>query len=80
MPTHLVHPCDSFVISKIKDEWKRLWEVEKMRMIRADEWSNPVRRDGASSGKLKNPGNHFFLKLAAKAVQKVNEMRDVAGI
>ena len=49
-------------------------------MIRADEWSNPVRRDGASSGKLKNPGNHFFLKLAAKAVQKVNEMRDVAGI
>ena len=78
--TRLVQPCDSFVISKIKDERKRLWEVEKMLMIRADEWSNAVRRDGAWSGKMKNPGKRFFLKLAAKAVQKVYEMRDVDGI
>ena len=35
--THLVQPCDTFVISKIKDEWARLWEVERMRMIRANE-------------------------------------------
>ena len=35
--THLVQRCDSFVISKIKDEWARLWEVERMRMIRANE-------------------------------------------
>ena len=51
-----------------------------MRMIRDDEWSNDVRRDGEWSGKLNNLGKHFFLKLAAKAVQKVNEMRDVVGI
>ena len=49
-------------------------------MIRADEWSNAVRRDGAWSGKMNNPGKHFFLKLAAKAVQKGKEMRDVDRI
>ena len=49
-------------------------------MIRADEWSNAVRQDGAWSCKMKNPDKHCFLKMAAKAVQKVNEMRDAAGI
>ena len=74
--TDLVQPADSFVISKIKDEWTRLWEIEKMRLIQEGQWSNTVRSDGAWSGKLKNPGNTFFLRLAAKAVRNVNGMRD----
>ena len=32
------------------------------------------------SAKLKNPGKHFFLKLAAAAVRKVDEQRDKNGL
>lgn len=78
--TDLVQPADSFVISKIKDEWTRLWEEEKMRMIQAGEWSESVRANGSWSGKLKNPGKRFFLELAAKAVRAVNEQRDSTGL
>ena len=49
-------------------------------MNRADEWFNAVRRDGAWSGKLKNPGKRQFLEMAAKAVLKVNETRDATGL
>ncbi|KAL3682563.1 hypothetical protein R1sor_000585 [Riccia sorocarpa] len=56
--THLVQPTDSFVISKIKDAWTRIWECKETdpEMIKAREWSDTVRKDGAFSGKLKNPG------------------------
>ena len=68
--THLVQPSDSFVISKIKDEWKRLWEVEKMRMVRADEWSNAVRRDGAWSGKLKKSRKALLSEIGCKSCRE----------
>ena len=32
--TDLAQPADSFVISKIKDKWTQLWEVERMRKIK----------------------------------------------
>ena len=49
-------------------------------MIRADEWSNGVRRDGAWPVKLQNLVKRFFLELAAKADRKVNDMREASGI
>jgi hypothetical protein len=61
--TDKVQPADSFVISKIKDAWKRRWDLKKMEMIRKNKWSNGVRRDGAWSGKLQNPGKTFFCSL-----------------
>lgn len=36
--------------------------------------------NGQGSGKLCNPGKHFFLKLAADAVREVNEQRDKDGV
>lgn len=71
--THLIQPCDSFVIQKIKQRWSSHWETFKMDMIRAGKW-----KDG--SGRLHNPGKTFFLKLAAKCVREVNLQRDGDGI
>ncbi|KAL3676680.1 hypothetical protein R1sor_026628 [Riccia sorocarpa] len=36
--THLIQPCDSFVISKIKDAWTRMWEEYKLQMIVNGDW------------------------------------------
>ena len=54
--THLIKPCDSFVIQKIKRAWTTRWEKFKMHMIRENKWKD-------KSGKLLNPGKHFFYAL-----------------
>jgi DDE superfamily endonuclease len=68
-----VQPCDSFLISKIKDVWSSLWEEYKYQAIKDGQWAS-------GSGAIKNPGKTFVLHLAAKAVQRVNAMRDTNGI
>lgn len=78
--TDLCQPADSFIISKIKDVWRREWERKKIDMIKDGLWSNEIRGDGQWSGKLKNPGKRYFLKLAAQAVAEVNEQRDALGM
>eukprot|EP00474_Spongospora_subterranea_P008081 CRZ08539.1 hypothetical protein [Spongospora subterranea] len=78
--TDLVQPADSLVISKIKDEWTRRWDLKKFELIQREEWSNNVRTDGNWSDKLKNPGKAYFLQLAADCVRAVNSMRDSNGL
>lgn len=75
--TELVQPADSFVISKIKDAWRRRWDHYKAELITRGEWMNG--EDG-KSGRLKNPGKAFFLRLAADAVREVNNQRDKNGV
>ncbi|CAM6103572.1 unnamed protein product [Calypogeia fissa] len=70
--THMSQPCDSFVIQKIKQEWTNQWDAYKLEMIKNNTW--------LGSGKLKNPGKSFFLKLAASSVHHVNTLRDNNGI
>lgn len=77
--TDLLQPLDSFVISKVKDEWTRNWNKKKMELINADEWSKAQREGKPYSGKLKNPGKTFFLQLAAQSVRAVNNARDDKG-
>ena len=71
--THLVQPCDSFVIQKIKRAWSREWETYKMQMIKLNKWKD-------SSGKIANPGKTYFLKLAARCIRQVNQKRDEDGL
>jgi DDE superfamily endonuclease len=74
--THLTQPCDSFLIQKIKAEWRRRWDEEKLKMIEKGMW-----KDGPnSSGKLINPGKKHFLQLAADCVKSVNSMKDGSGL
>lgn len=75
--TDLVQPADSFVISKIKDAWRRRWDAYKVGLIERGEW---MRSESGSSGKLKNPGKQFFLKLAADSVRDVNAQKDKEGL
>lgn len=62
--TDLCQPADSFIISKIKEN---------------SCWSNNNQNE-KWSGKLRNPGKRYFLELAAKAVNEVNEQRDKSGM
>jgi len=78
--TDLCQPADSFVIAKIKNVWRRLWNEKKIELIEDDAWQNTPRKNGDWSGKLRNPGKHFFLSLAAKAVREVNGVRDTHGL
>ncbi|KAL3685111.1 hypothetical protein R1sor_003133 [Riccia sorocarpa] len=36
--THLIQPCDSFIISEIKDAWTRRWELKKVDLIKSNQW------------------------------------------
>ena len=49
----MVQPCDSFVISKIKDAWTTLWEQYKFQAIKEGRWAQV-------SGAIVNPGKPFF--------------------
>ena len=77
--TDLCQPADSFIISKIKDAWTQGWNEKRMELIANGEFQT---KHGSSegSGKLKNPGKLFFLRLAAQSVRKVNSMRDRDGL
>ena len=75
--TDLVQPADSFVISKIKDAYKRMWEEFKAEQIAQGEGMGCGE---GQSGKLKNPGKHFFPELCAAAARKLNEQRDKNGL
>lgn len=75
--TDLVQPADSFLISKIKDAWRRVWDQYKLQMINEKRWMPEVE---GSSGKLRNPGKYFFLELAALSVREVNSQRDSDGM
>lgn len=71
--THLIQPCDSFIIQKIKRAWATRWEKYKMEMVQQNKWKD-------SSGKLLNPGKRFFLQLAADSVRDVNRQSDADGL
>ena len=71
--TDLLQPAELFVISKIKEAWRREWDKYKAGEIAPGEWMGS---EQGCSGKLKNPVKSFFLELAAKAVKDVYNQRD----
>jgi hypothetical protein len=78
--TYLCQPTDTFIISKIKDVWTRRWEIKKTQLIQTDAWQNIARGDEHWSGKLTNPGKHFFLQLIVNSVEDVNQQVDSDNI
>ena len=71
--THLVQPCDSFIIHKIKRAWTTRWDHYKMEKIKEGSWKD-------KSGRSANPRKTFFLRLASLDVQVVNKQRDGRGL
>lgn len=56
--THLIQPCDGFIIKEVKRAWTTHWETYKMGIIRSGMWKD--------SGRLVNTGKSFFLRFAAR--------------
>jgi len=50
--THLCQSCGSFVIQKIKERWRFLWDQKKCELLKSKEWTDGLLK----SGKLPNPG------------------------
>ena len=75
--TDMGQPADSFVISKIKDAWRKRWDEYKVGLMSRGEWMGS-KED--ASGTLRNPGKRFFLKLALDAVREVNGQGDEIGL
>lgn len=63
--THLIQPADSFIISNLKEKWRKCWDFKMQNMIENNEISN--------SGKISNPGKSYYLKLTATVVKEFNE-------
>lgn len=74
--THLVQPCDSFVIQIIKAAWRKRWDAKKAQ----DVLSGQFRNGKNGSGKVINPGKHYFLELGAEAVQAARMRTDDTGL
>ena len=77
---HLCEPADTFLISKIKDAWKRRWEAKKIELIQQNAWQNAPMADEQWSRKLTNPAKRFFLQLATDSVEDVNREVDCDNI
>ena len=60
--TQLCQPLGSFIILKFKEIWRELWQYEKVELIMRQEWMGVQQ----GYGKLRNPGMHFYLDLAAR--------------
>lgn len=70
--TDLCQPADSFVIEKVKTEWRASWDEKRMDMTTSEEWKDYKR----GSGKLSSPGKKVFLKLGAALIKMENNQRD----
>jgi hypothetical protein len=78
--TDLCQPADSFVIKQIKQAWTNSWNEKKIQLIDDHQWQNEKRKNKEWSGKLKNPGKHYFLELARDSVREANKMLDKNGL
>jgi DDE superfamily endonuclease len=74
--THLLQPCNTFLIQKIKAEWRRKCDADKLKMIKDGRWKD----ERNSSEKLINPGKRYFLQLATNCVKAVNSMSAASGL
>ena len=74
--THLCQPLDSFVIQKLKEIWRDLWQAEKMQLTFVGDFM-----DGPNgSGKIRNPEKQFYSELPARCINKLNTMTDSDGM
>lgn len=70
--THLTQPCDAFVVLRFKNSWRALWDSKKAADIPKEKF-----RDGArGSVQLRNPGKHYYLKLAAEVIHRSQAKTD----
>ena len=74
--TNFCQQADIFVILKIKQRWRTSWDEKKVRLINSKQYKERL----LESGKLPDPGKVFFLKMAARVLRNVNNMREKNGL
>lgn len=61
----------------LADSWD---QYKRKAIMNGNKFQTAGRRNGKSSGVVKNPRKTFFLKLAAESVKKVNIAVDAHGL
>lgn len=74
--TDLTQPCDAFVISTFKTFWRGMWDGKKAEDIMNKQFMDKA----GGSGKVANPGKHYFLKFAAEATRRARAKVDKNGM
>lgn len=82
--TDVIQPCDSFVIQKFKALWRNHWSQYLLQAVQAEDFMDASKASVDSqkknfSGKLKNPGKHWYLRCVAKCVEELNQQKDADG-
>ncbi len=70
--TEKVQPLDSFIISTFKRMWCDEWDKEKKRRIEEYDFST-------ASGKLRHPHRHWYMELAVRIIDEMNNLVDENG-
>lgn len=71
--TEKAQPLDSFIIRKFKRVWRDSWDTERKKRIAEGQFS-------PDSGKVKHPHRHWYMSLALKCVETINNTQDGGGI
>jgi len=66
--THLIQPLDQILLRMLKAAWRRMWEQYRAEMVQQGIFT--------STGRVPNPGKHFYLEMVRDVVDEINEKID----
>lgn len=66
--THLIQPLDQILLRKIKAEFRKRWEKFRADAVIAGIFT--------STGRIPNPGKHFYLEMVRDVVDEINSRID----
>lgn len=76
--THLLQPADQFVIKTFKDIFRQMWDDYLLDAIKTKKFQQKISADGTviGSGKIRNPGKSYSLRLLKKAFEEFNNLKE----
>jgi hypothetical protein len=80
--THICQPCDQFVIAKFKELYKEYFDDYILSAVEDGLFHQGLDKNGnaTGSGKVKNPGKLFILRLLSKVLREMNDKKDKDGL
>lgn len=70
--TTLIQPLDQYLLRIFKEEWKKKWEQKRAELIPIGAYT--------STGRITNPGKHFYLQLVKDVVDDLNQRVSPRGL
>lgn len=68
--THLIQPLDQILLRIIKAEFRKRWEKYRADAVVAGIFT--------STGRIPNPGKHFYLEIIRDVVDEINSRVDLS--